>query len=83
MNLHDLGGALVAPPVDSSEPLQYRRGTIVSVQATTPPTVTVRLAGSPTSIAGVRYPRGSSPAANDLCELIRAGSALFIVAILA
>ena len=82
MNLHDLGGALVAPPVDT-EPLQYRRGTVVSVQATTPPTVTVRLAGSPTSIAGVRYPRGSSPAASDLCELIRAGSALFIVAILA
>ena len=69
--------------VSAHDPLTYRRGSVVSVQATTPPTVTIRLFGSSTNIPGVRYPRGSAPAANDLVECLRSGAALFVVAILA
>ena len=74
VNKHDPGGG---------EVLRYRRATVVSVQATTPPTVTLQLFGSSTNIPGVRYPRGSAPVAGDLAECLRAGAALFVVAILA
>ena len=81
-----LADAFANPHPDLSsthDPLTYRRGSIVSVQATTPPTVTIRLFGSSASIPGVRYPRGSAPAVGDLAECLRSGAALFIVAILA
>ena len=69
--------------VSADTPIAYRRASVVSVQATTPPTVTLALFGSTTPIPGVRYPRGSAPVAGDLAECVRAGAALFVVAILA
>ena len=87
MSTSDLGhlASLIVNRHDTTggEALRYRRATVVSVQATTPPTVTIQLFGSATSIPGVRYPRGSAPAVGDLAECLRAGAALFIVAILA
>lgn len=83
-SLGSLAGVFANPPRPFDDvPLRYRRATVNSVQSTTPPTVTITFFGSSTSVAGVRYPRGSAPVAGDIAEVISAGSASFVVAILA
>ncbi len=62
------------------DPATLRKGTVASIESTgTPPTVTVTLSGSATTIPGVRYLDSYSPVAGDTVHLLKQTSDVLIL----
>lgn len=75
-----------APPKGlslGSQPIGGLYGVVKSIQAGTPPTVTVTLAGSTTQVAGVKFFRSYEPIVNDTVFLGQRGSDYIVLGILA
>lgn len=76
--------SLLRPTVDATalgsipQPLFLEQGTVVSVDATTPPTVTITLGGSSTSLSGVRYNLNLAPTAGMGIWVFRSGNDLLV-----
>ncbi len=62
------------------DPATLRKGTVSSIESTgTPPTVTVTLSGSTTTIPGVRYLDSYAPVVNDVVIFLKQTSDVLII----
>lgn len=55
------------------DPVTIRKGVIVSIQGTTPPTVTVYLSGDTTEVPGIRFVRSYRPVVSDTVLMLQQG----------
>lgn len=82
MMFDDLVRELAAPTTDPGDRWWLMAGVVTTVNATTPPTVNVDLAGG--AVEPLRYAKGSAPAAGDTVWVACKGSsAMFVAFVLA